>query len=46
LAAALATNSSLKLLLAFMRGGTGYGLRVLSGVVAMVATFVFGLWLL
>ncbi len=46
LAAALATNSSLKLLLAFLRGGTGYGLRVLSGVVAMVAAFVLGLWLL
>jgi hypothetical protein len=33
-------------LLAFLRGGTGYGLRVLSGVAAMVAAFVLGLWLL
>jgi uncharacterized membrane protein (DUF4010 family) len=45
LVVALVTNSSLKLLFAFLRGGSGYGSRVLSGVVAMVAAFVLGLWL-
>lgn len=45
LVAALVTNSSLKLLFAFLRGGSGYGLRVLSGVAAMVVAFVLGLGL-
>ncbi|MCJ0824616.1 DUF4010 domain-containing protein [Luteimonas sp. 50] len=45
LVAALVTNSSLKLLFAFLRGGSGYGLRVLTGVAAMVVAFVLGLWL-
>lgn len=45
LVVALVTNSSMKLAMAFLRGGSGYGLRVLSGVAAMVAAFVLGLWL-
>jgi len=39
LLAALAANSLSKLVVAFVAGGRGFGLRVLPGVVAMVATF-------
>lgn len=40
---AFATNSLMKVVLAFVTGGRGYALRVLPGVAAMVAAFTAGL---
>ncbi|WP_220429061.1 MgtC/SapB family protein [Vulcaniibacterium gelatinicum] len=40
---AFATNSLMKVVLAFVTGGRGYGLRLLPGVAAMVAAFTAGL---
>lgn len=42
---ALATNSCSKLLMAWLRGGRGFLLRVLPGVVLIVAAFAAGAWL-
>ena len=42
---ALATNSCSKLLMAWLRGGRGFLLRVLPGVLLVVAAFAAGLWL-
>ena len=41
---ALAANSASKLLMAGLRGGRGYCLRVLPGVLAIVAAFAAGVW--
>jgi uncharacterized membrane protein (DUF4010 family) len=41
---ALAANSASKLLMAWLRGGRGYCLRVLPGVLAIVAAFAAGVW--
>lgn len=42
---ALATNSCSKLLMAWLRGGRGFLLRVLPGVLLIVAAFAAGMWL-
>lgn len=42
---ALATNSCSKLLMAWLRGGRGFVLRVLPGVALIVAAFAAGAWL-
>jgi uncharacterized membrane protein (DUF4010 family) len=42
--AALTTNSLSKLLMAWLRGGRGFLLRLLPGVVAIVLAFAAGLW--
>lgn len=43
--AALATNSTSKLVVAFASGGRRYGFRLLPGIVAMVAAFALAAWL-
>lgn len=45
IALALAANSTTKLVVAFITGGRAYGLRLLPGIAAMVATFVLVVWL-
>jgi uncharacterized membrane protein (DUF4010 family) len=41
---ALATNSASKLLMAWLRGGRGFALRLLPGVMLIVAAFAAGAW--
>ena len=41
---ALAANSASKLLMAWLRGGGGYCLRIVPGVVAILAAFAAGVW--
>lgn len=41
---ALATNSASKLLMAWLRGGRGFLLRLLPGVMLIVAAFAAGVW--
>jgi uncharacterized membrane protein (DUF4010 family) len=41
---ALATNSTSKLLMAWLRGGRGFALRLLPGVILIVAAFAAGVW--
>ena len=41
---ALAANSASKLLMAWLRGGSGYCLRIVPGVLAILAAFAAGLW--
>ena len=43
--AAFATNSASKLVFAFVSGGRRYGLRLLPGIVLMVAAFAIAAWL-
>jgi uncharacterized membrane protein (DUF4010 family) len=43
--AAFATNSASKLVFAFASGGRGYGLRLLPGILLMVAAFALAAWL-
>lgn len=43
--AAFATNSASKLVFAFVSGGRRYGLRLLPGIVLMVAAFAVAAWL-
>ena len=44
IALALAANSATKLVLAFVAGGRAYGLRLLPGIMAMVAAFAAAAW--
>ncbi|MFN3702621.1 MgtC/SapB family protein [Thermomonas sp.] len=46
IALAFATNSAVKLGVAWASGGRAYALRLLPGVVAMLVAFVLALWLL
>ena len=46
IALALTTNTITKIGLAWASGGRAYAMRLLPGVVAMLAAFVLGLWLL
>lgn len=46
IALAFATNSAVKLGVAWVSGGRAYALRLLPGVVAMLVAFVLALWLL
>jgi uncharacterized membrane protein (DUF4010 family) len=43
-ALALAANSLTKIVLAFVTGGRAYGLRLLPGIIAMVAAFAAAAW--
>jgi uncharacterized membrane protein (DUF4010 family) len=43
--AAFATNSTSKLVFAFVSGGRSYGLRLVPGIVLMVAAFAVAAWL-
>lgn len=45
IALALAANSLTKVVLAFVTGGRGYGLRLLPGIVAMVVAFAVTAWI-
>jgi uncharacterized membrane protein (DUF4010 family) len=46
IALAFATNSAVKLGVAWASGGRAYALRLLPGVAAMLVAFVLALWLL
>ena len=45
IALAFAANSAMKLVMAFLTGGRAYALRLLPGIVAMVAAFAAVAWL-
>jgi uncharacterized membrane protein (DUF4010 family) len=45
IALAFGSNSFMKLVMAWISGGRAYALRLLPGIVAMLAAFVLGVWL-